>query len=330
MDDSDAPNQSKKAIVKAARKILKKQDLGSMKLKELAKLVANQIILVDDDEEKNNYKKIKRCLSKSEKLHIINKRRDVCLSKKKKRNHEHTTNEGDKSSKRARVSRDGNITSSMETLKKPNLKKLRSKQQQQQHPLLLKGMVVAVSTLKEEEDRNNNTNLNSSSSFSCSYNEICRKLKANGADVVNQVCKRVQILVCTENAVRRSTQRVRKAIKQHKPLVSVAWIDDIHTQKRFINYYNDNDLSNIYILHPPPPNILRTSNNNKKKKEFAKKKTGLSSIHTSKNNNNNNNIRQDRDLKSKKEEEQEEQHNIQEEFIPNADDVGWSNPVELG
>ena len=62
MDDSTV----NKAL-KAAKKLLKKQDSGSMKVKVLAKLVAE---LMGDGE---NYKKFKKCITKSEKFSVEGK-----------------------------------------------------------------------------------------------------------------------------------------------------------------------------------------------------------------------------------------------------------------
>ena len=118
----DDPAQSKK-VVKAARKILKKKgSAGSMKLKELAKLVANQM---DNGE---NYKEIKKCLSNSEKLCVEGK--VVCLSSKDMKRHlEGGDAQSNVRSKKARVSKDEKVTSasdddkflsSIETWRKDN------------------------------------------------------------------------------------------------------------------------------------------------------------------------------------------------------------------
>lgn len=118
----DDPAQSKK-VVKAARKILKKKgSAGSMKLKELAKLVANQM------DKGENYKEIKKCLSNSEKLCVEGK--VVCLSSKDmKRRLEGGDAQSNVRSKKARVSKDEKVTSasdddkflsSIETWRKDN------------------------------------------------------------------------------------------------------------------------------------------------------------------------------------------------------------------
>ncbi|MGK3759465.1 MAG: hypothetical protein ACI8RD_011782, partial [Bacillariaceae sp.] len=95
----------------------------------------------------------------------------------------------------------------------------------------LNGMTVSVSTLKDNSKKSSD-----SDSPSSSYNDVCQSCRDLGADVIDLVCKRVNILVCTEAAVRSATQRVRKAIKRNKPLVSVAWVDEVRTQGRMIDY----------------------------------------------------------------------------------------------
>mmetsp|Transcript_568 Transcript_568/g.1170 ORF Transcript_568/g.1170 Transcript_568/m.1170 type:complete len:242 (-) Transcript_568:19-744(-) len=82
----------------------------------------------------------------------------------------------------------------------------------------LAGMTISVSTLSD------NTK-SSSQSESSSYNAVCSLCKELGASVIDLVCKRVNLLVCSEAAVKQATQRVRKAIKRSKPLVSVEWLE---------------------------------------------------------------------------------------------------------
>jgi len=88
--------------LKAATKILKKHDSESMKLKALAKLVAEKL----GDEEK--HKKVKKCIMKSDVFSVEGK--EVSLSKKKKRD----ASEADSvaPSKKARVSEEKESNSS--------------------------------------------------------------------------------------------------------------------------------------------------------------------------------------------------------------------------
>jgi len=80
-------------VFKAAKKILKKHDADSMKLKKLAKLVAEKL------GDKENHKKVKKLLEKNKQLSIDGK--EVSLSKKKKR--EDTISDSSVPSKKART-----------------------------------------------------------------------------------------------------------------------------------------------------------------------------------------------------------------------------------
>ena len=83
----------------------------------------------------------------------------------------------------------------------------------------LAGMTVSVSTLSD------NTKKDSAQNDSSSYNDVCSLCRSLGANVIDLVCKRVSLLVCSEAAIKQATQRVRKAIKRNKPLVSVEWLE---------------------------------------------------------------------------------------------------------
>ena len=74
----------KEKALKTAKKLLKKNESASMKLKALAKSVAEKL----GDQE--NYKKVKKFIEKSDKFFVEGK--DVSLSKKKKRDGSHQFN----------------------------------------------------------------------------------------------------------------------------------------------------------------------------------------------------------------------------------------------
>ena len=88
--------------LKAAKKFLKKHDSDSMKLKDLAKLVAEKLGDVE------NQKMVKKCITKSDKFSVDGK--EVSFSKKKKRD----SSEADSvaPSKKARVSEEKESSSS--------------------------------------------------------------------------------------------------------------------------------------------------------------------------------------------------------------------------
>ena len=95
----------------------------------------------------------------------------------------------------------------------------------------LDGMVISISTL---------AGCNSSDagheSSEASYSEMVKLVKDLGATVTSQICKKVNILVCTKSAVENSTQRVRKAMKQNKPIISVAWIEACRAEGTKVDY----------------------------------------------------------------------------------------------
>ncbi len=94
----------------------------------------------------------------------------------------------------------------------------------------LNGMVISISTLAS-----NNANSDHDSS-STSYNQMVKLCNDLGATVSSQVCKRMHVLVCTKSAVDKSTQRVRKAMKKKKPVVSIAWIEACRSEGRKVDY----------------------------------------------------------------------------------------------
>ena len=108
----------------------------------------------------------------------------------------------------------------------------------------LAGMTISVSTLSD-----NTKSKNEEGQTNSSYNEVCQTCRALGATVIDLVCKRVNLLVCTEDAVKQATQRVRKAIKKKKPLLSVAWLNRCKDEGRRVEYeeYRLDTMAREYI-----------------------------------------------------------------------------------
>lgn len=103
----------------------------------------------------------------------------------------------------------------------------------------LAGMVLCISTLKDNvksKKSSDSGDKNEKESTSFSYNDVCQSCRDLGADVIDLVCKRVKLLVCTEAAVRQATQRVRKALKRKKPLVSLDWLKQCKKQGRAVDF----------------------------------------------------------------------------------------------
>lgn len=95
----------------------------------------------------------------------------------------------------------------------------------------LRGWIISVSTLKgvnvsTNEEKGEVGNDASSAVIDSGYNAVCSAGKDLGAQVVSQVSKKVQLLVCSRSAVQSATQRVRKAHKKRIPIVDVAWLEE--------------------------------------------------------------------------------------------------------
>jgi BRCA1 C Terminus (BRCT) domain len=95
-------------------------------------------------------------------------------------------------------------------------------------PLPLQGVIVSVSTLSEERDRSKAQSADNSilsRDRPTSYQDVCARCRALGAAVSEMVSKRIYAVVCSNDAIKQATQRVRKAIKRGKPIVSLEWIE---------------------------------------------------------------------------------------------------------
>ena len=99
----------------------------------------------------------------------------------------------------------------------------------------LRGMTISVS-ISSDKTKKKNTNNDGNETVPNTYNEVCLVCKELGADVIDLVCKRVDILICSKAAVQQATQRVRKAIKRSKPLVSVNWLVQCRQDGRKIDF----------------------------------------------------------------------------------------------
>jgi len=89
--------------------------------------------------------------------------------------------------------------------------------------LPLKGIVLSISTLNDKKGNNTGGEVNYSSAA-----QLCRDL---GAEVLGQVGKRVNYMICTESAVEQATQRVRKAHKKRIPIVNIDWLEKCKQEK---------------------------------------------------------------------------------------------------
>ena len=127
-----------------------------------------------------------------------------------------------------------NKTSTVRVPKRKKRKKSSRRSHSSDPKKPLAGMTISVSistdnTKAKDAKRRDNDDIETAPN---TYNKVCRSCKELGADVIDLVCKRVDLLICSEAAVRQATQRVRKAIKRSKPLVSVTWLEQCRKQGR--------------------------------------------------------------------------------------------------
>jgi hypothetical protein len=97
------------------------------------------------------------------------------------------------------------------------------KRQNKPESSILNGLTVSVSTLEVKGESHSDAD----ASFRA-VSDLCASL---GASVSSQVCKRVNLLVCTPSAVDNATQRVRKAYKKKIPLVDMQWLVECQKQR---------------------------------------------------------------------------------------------------
>lgn len=106
----------------------------------------------------------------------------------------------------------------------------------------LKGMIIAVSTLQQDDNAtnsltpvaDNNTTVGNNSELS--YKAVAEECRSAGAQISSQIHKRVNCLLCTENAIAQLTQRVRKAQKKNIPLVDVAWLRKCQKESKRVDF----------------------------------------------------------------------------------------------
>ena len=80
------------------------------------------------------------------------------------------------------------------------------------------------------------TNSDTAKTESTTYGSVSQCCKELGAEVLGQVGKRVQFLICTTSAVQQASQRVRKAFKKKIPIVSVDWLEKCRLEDRRVDF----------------------------------------------------------------------------------------------
>jgi len=114
--------------------------------------------------------------------------------------------------------------------------------------LLLKGKVLSISTC-DQDSADEEKEIQPSHSYKA-INHLCRDL---GAVVSSQVHTRVFAVICTPNAVKKCTQRVRKVLQKQKSqvgLIHVQWLHDCLKENKCIDWkpYSLNELGQEALL----------------------------------------------------------------------------------
>jgi len=170
--------------------------------------------------------------------------REKDVSSKRKRPYQQASNVtarekevGEANSNRNNDEQTNNKTLMVRTPKRKKRKKNTQRSRASDSKKPLAGMTISVS-ISSDNTKNKHTNSRDNDDNQTApntYKRVCRSCRGLGADVVDLVCKRVDLLLCSDAAVQQSTQRVRKAIKRGKPLVSLNWLEQCRKQGRKID-----------------------------------------------------------------------------------------------
>ena len=107
---------------------------------------------------------------------------------------------------------------------------------------VLSGLTLAVSTLDKGVQHANNDD---------SYKSVCTFISENsGAEVSNQISKKVFAVICNPSAVSQATQKVRKAVKKGVHIIDVQWVRDCVEEGEKLNFKD-------YILDEMEPESAR-------------------------------------------------------------------------
>ena len=112
-----------------------------------------------------------------------------------------------------------------------------NKKQKKSTPL--KGMIIGISTLQNDNsDAKDNINDQHSTknSSEVSYKMVAEACRIAGARISSQIHKKVNVVLCTKNAVDQLTQRVRKAKKKNIPLVDLSWLEKCQQEGRKVDH----------------------------------------------------------------------------------------------
>lgn len=102
--------------------------------------------------------------------------------------------------------------------KQKSIKAKKSKSKSNGGHGVLSGLTLAVSTLDKGAQHANNDD---------SYKSVCAFIsEKSGAELSNQISKKVFAVICNPSAVSQATQKVRKAVKKGAHIIDVQWVRD--------------------------------------------------------------------------------------------------------
>ena len=96
----------------------------------------------------------------------------------------------------------------------------------------LQGLVLAISVTT---NKNTDDKKRAKQESGWSYRNAAAHCQTLGATVSSQITKKVTALVASDEAVSQATQRVRKAMKKGKPIVSLKWLEACAQQGKRVN-----------------------------------------------------------------------------------------------
>jgi BRCT domain type II-containing protein len=66
--------------------------------------------------------------------------------------------------------------------------------------------------------------------------KLNKLIKLNGGEQSTVVCRKTNFVICTQDAVDKNTQRIRKARTKRIPLVSADWLVACHEAKQLLDH----------------------------------------------------------------------------------------------
>ena len=239
------------------------------------------------------------------------------LRQQRKRRRRRESNNVDKQDQEAKKRTQENDTSLEQEKGRKRTKRSPKQQQQQEKQKPLSGMVLSISTFSEERNNNKrsygerqllqeeNAEAPNNSAL-LSFHSVSSQCQSLGATVTSQISKRVQLLITTSSAINQATQRVRKAYKRQIPIVSIDWLHACNYDKK-----KNGSTGEVWIPPPIDDYLIDISTIQEAIQKHQKSSTSSSgNTYNSKT--------------TKKEKSSTETQDFDD------DDIGWSEPKDLG